>query len=569
MSRKQSRSIETIAPTAEGGFFDDVNPESWPALPPEPLTRDKRPPLFRPLKVYAFGPSLGHTTFNVRTLLVPYEPLAPGPVGERVAVVDYDSSRDCFYDPVDLDDPLIAVNGGLDPSESDPQFHQQMAYALVSDSIHRIEIALGRTVRWRSEDTSAPLKIVVHPHAGVLANAFFSGNRILFGYFQADANATGRTMPGQNVFTCLSADVVVHQCAHALLTATRPDLSYYTVDNMSLHEALADLTPLLLRLGYRDAVLETVHRTAGVIYRSKIEGDVDGVRQQPRIVAELALNNPLLVLSQDFGEALGNAEGLRKALASPDPGALARDDEPHARGNVIVAAVFDALFSVYQRRTVDLFRIYRAGGVRFEGSDIPESLASRLCDEVERIAARVFNMCWRAIDYCPPVSIELGDFLRACITADYEYSREDPWGLRDAVMQAFRLRGIKSSTAPFFTEEALRWPVVDSSALTAPGPRDLSSKAIEAFAKANAKSLGISSKAKVQVYPMEQCQRAAPDEIPRTTYLTQLIEHGRGKKPPSGSTLVFDALGHLRYAIRSSPVRRSGRSDSARRDDAG
>jgi len=561
MSRKrQPRAIETIAPTADAGYFDDVEPDGWPASPPEPLKRHRRPPLFRPLKVYAFGPSLGRTPFNVRTLLVPYEPLAPGPVGERVAIVDYDSSRDCFYDPVNLDDPLIAVNGGLDPSESDPQFHQQMAYALVSDSLHKIEIALGRTVRWRSKDRSAPLKIVVHPHAGVLANAFFSGNRMLFGYFRADASATGRTLPGQTVFTCLSADVVVHQSAHALLTATRPDLSYgtygQTIDNMSLHEALADLTPLLLRLSYRDAVLETIHLTAGVIYRSNI-------------VAELRANNPLLVLSQDFGDAIGRAEGLREALASPDPSVLERDDEPHARGNVVVAAVFDALFSIYQRRTVDLFKIYRAGGVRFEGSDIPESLANRLCDEVERIAARVFNMCWRAIDYCPPASIELGDFLRACITADYEYSRDDPWGLRDAMMQAFRLRGIKSSTAPFFTEEALRWPVVEASALTAPGPRDLSPKALQAFAAANAATLGLSSKAKVHVYPIEQCQRGAPDEIPKTTYLTQLIVHARDGKPRSGTTVIFDALGHVRYAIRSSPVRRSGRSNSTRGDDAG
>jgi hypothetical protein len=43
----------------------------------------------------------------------PYEKLAPGPVGSRIAVVDYDESNKCFYDPVDLDHPLIAVNGGF------------------------------------------------------------------------------------------------------------------------------------------------------------------------------------------------------------------------------------------------------------------------------------------------------------------------------------------------------------------------------------------------------------------------------------------------------------------------
>src|SRR5262249_15461973 len=154
--------------------------------------------------------------------------------------------------------------------------------------------------------------------------------------------------------------------------------------------------------------------------------------------------------AQDFGEALGMAGGLRSALAAPNATALDQEHEPHARGAIVLAAVFDALFSIYQRRTLDLFRIFRAGGGRLQGNDVPEPLANRLCDEVERIANRVLNMCWRAVDYLPARSIEIGDFLRACITADFEYSRDDPSGLRDAMMQAFRLRGIKPSNAAFF-----------------------------------------------------------------------------------------------------------------------
>src|SRR5262245_54491275 len=118
MTKKgKARRIEYTAPTAgEGDAIDLYAKSSWPTRPPPPLKRPRQPPPFRPLQVYAFGPSLGRTPINVRTLLVRYEPLAPGPVGERIAVVDYDSTRNCFYDPVDLDDPLIAMNGGLDPS---------------------------------------------------------------------------------------------------------------------------------------------------------------------------------------------------------------------------------------------------------------------------------------------------------------------------------------------------------------------------------------------------------------------------------------------------------------------
>lgn len=545
---RESLPVRSTAPTATGDDTADMDPASWPATPPRPVRAKRRTPVFRPLKVYAFGPSLGRAPGNVRTINVRYEPLAPGPVGARVAVVDFDAARQCFYDPVDLDDPLIAMNGGLDPSESDPHFHQQMVYALASESLRRIEVALGRTVQRRSPEASTPLHLVIYPHGGVTPNAYSVGDRMVFGYFRAVKEAVGRTLPDQTVFACLSHDVIVHLTAHMILSAMRPDLDTMQRDTAALQEALADLTPLLFHLNYRDVVLDTIQRTAGVIYRSQLDLGTDPDGGSPRILAEIASSNPLLAVSQDFAEALGQTGGIRNALLAPDPTALDRTDEPHARGAIVLAAVFDALFSIYQRRTLDLFRIFRAGGGRLQGNDVPEPLANRLCDEIERIAARVFNMCWRAADYCPATTIELGDFLRACITADFEYSRDDPWGLRDAIMQAFRLRGIKSSTAAFFTEDAMRWPAVAAGEMKTAGPADLSQNGIRAFVATNARVLGLPAGATLDVYPIEVSQLTAPDDSPQTKYFTQVIV---SSKQPKGVTLVFDAGGSLRYAIPS------------------
>ena len=113
--------------------------------------------------------------------------------------------------------------------------------------------------------------------------------------------------------------------------------------------------------------------------------------------------------------------------------------------------------------TSDLFRIHRAGGGTIQGNDLPEPLAARLSEEVERIATRFFGMCWRAIDYCPPIRMTLSDFLRACVTADYVYANDDTWGVRDALIQAFRARGITPTGVPFSSEDALRWPAADAS----------------------------------------------------------------------------------------------------------
>ena len=92
-------------------------------------------PETRPLKCYAFDPSLGKFFGNEMTLEVKYEHLLPGPIGERVAVIDYDGENKRFYKPIDLENPSLLIRSGLSPSESDPRFHQQMVYAVASETI--------------------------------------------------------------------------------------------------------------------------------------------------------------------------------------------------------------------------------------------------------------------------------------------------------------------------------------------------------------------------------------------------------------------------------------------------
>ena len=135
--------------------------------------------------------------------------------------------------------------------------------------------------------------------------------------------------------------------------------------------------------------------------------------------------------------------GLRSALGTRRTRTISRSKtEPHDRGSILVAAVFDAYFTIYTRRTANLFRIYRAGGGQDNPTDLPGPLADRLAAEASRTAEEFFTICARALDYCPPVDITFGDFLRAIITADLDLHPSDPDGVRDALMQAFRLRGI-------------------------------------------------------------------------------------------------------------------------------
>src|SRR6516225_7169804 len=120
----------------------------------------------RRLKVYAFDPSvsteLDTSPINQSTLTVPWEEaLKPGPVGEYIEVVDVDPASNCVYLPVDLNNPYLLARGGLDPSEGNPQFHQQMVYAVTMNTLRNFEQALGRPALWSrhakaSSDPTAP-----------------------------------------------------------------------------------------------------------------------------------------------------------------------------------------------------------------------------------------------------------------------------------------------------------------------------------------------------------------------------------------------------------------------------
>src|SRR5262249_16330940 len=73
-----------------------------------------------------------------------------------------------------------------------------------------------------------------------------------------------------------------------------------------------------------------------------------------------------------------------------------------------------------------------------------------------KTALHVLSMCVRALDFCPPVDITFGDYLRAIITADHEMVREDPFNYRLAFIDAFRRRGIYPKGIKTLSEESLR-----------------------------------------------------------------------------------------------------------------
>jgi hypothetical protein len=554
-------------------------------------------PASRPLKVYAFDPTTGHKLGNYMTVNVDYEePLKPGPIGKYLAVIDYDASsslkakpeRECYYRPVDLNDPLILVRGGLDPSESDPRFHQQMVYAVASETIRRFKFALGRDIKWSFDrfsnenkgydDDPHPLRLF--PHAMEEANAYYDRDlrAILFGYFPASVDDAGVNLPGQTIFTCLSHDIIVHETTHALIDSQRDFFTEPTsVDAPAFHEGFADIVALFQHFSFKEALVEMIQRTGGQIYRSTVGPESQPAEGGPVIQTELTTDNPMVGLAKQFGDAMGMRKALRGALGTPpNSNDLANFTEPHTRGSILVAAVFDAFFSVYVRRTREIMRIARAGGMTIASDDLHPDLADMLATEAAKIAEHFSNICIRALDYCPPVDIRFGDFLRAL---------NDRFGYRTALIEAFRSRGIYPQSVHSFSEEALLWcppEVINDKELppckglafdvykyTDKGEpdeqRSRNGAILHAYGEANRELLGLSKdkSEKVQARTFHHVHRIGPDDQLRFNIVAELTQHREVYFDPAhkklgqfkfvgGTTLILDQDGKVRYSIQKS-----------------
>ncbi len=416
-------------------------------------------PNIRRLRGYSFDPSLSvqletalvnETIFKVRW----EKDLKEGPVGEYIEVVDFDPASKCFYAPVNLNDPYVLAQDGMMPSESNPQFHQQMVYAVAMTTIQNFEKALGRKALWSAyrdyKEREFLQRLRIYPHALRHANAYYSPAKkaLLFGYFPASASAPEDHLPNGIVFTCLSHDIIAHETTHALLDGMhRRFIENSHHDSLAFHEAFADIVALFQHFTFPEVLRQQIAKTRG----------------------DLASQSLLGQLAQQFGKAIGQYGALRDAIGEfdekeqkwkprqPDPTDYQTELEPHARGAILVAAVFEAFLSIYKCRIADLLRIASNGTGILTPGELHPDLVNRLADEASKAAQHVLNMCIRALDYCPPVDVTFGDYLRAIITADRDLFAEDELGYRIAFIEAFRRRGIYPRDIRTLSEETLCW----------------------------------------------------------------------------------------------------------------
>ena len=554
-------------------------------VPPPPVKRQSKDPLYRPLRIFAIDPASSRLEGSVALVNIPYEPLEPGPVGRLFKVDNYDGAQQVSYRRVDLDDKAVLIKDGLDPTPSDPRFHQQMVYAVCSKVYSTFRSALGRQIAWGFERREDPERLSLRPHAFSGQNAYYDERlgELSFGYYRANEGlATDRTLPGGFVFTCLSHDVIAHELTHAILDGLRSNFNIPSgPDVIAFHEAFADLVALFQHFSYKEVVRAAIASSGGKIEKAKFLTD----------------------LAQQFGHASGKKAALRSAIDTALPKLYDPELEPHELGGILVSAVFEAFLTIYKRKAARYIRLASNGLGVLPAGDLPADLQSVLADKASRLASQFLSILIRAIDYCPPVDLRFGEYLRAMITADYDLVPDDIWGYREALIDAFLRRNVYPRDVSSLSEDALLWrsttrpcgPIIaldfahlqfQGDPASATGPQELRRQAcvlgdfvtrpehMQEFGLVDKKDLRLddSTVDPPSVESIRSARRVGPDGQVVFDLIAEVIQRciiprkdGRmGFEFFGGATVILGPEGEIRYAISKSVI---GKGRRERRRD--
>jgi hypothetical protein len=384
----------------------------------------KPPDRWREVVILAQDPSV---TFGGRALRasvrVPREDLMPGPRGHRFQVVDFDATRPRKLVSYDLRDDAQAALLLLDDKElvESHVFRAQNVYAIASRTLDAFEQALGRRVPW----SHAGHQLFLVPTAFREANAFYDpdSHAVFFGYFDLP--------DGTWAYTSLSHDIVAHETTHAVLDGLRSRFQEPGLpDQAAFHEAFADIVALLSVFSMPD-VVETILSNGDALERL-VPAD--------RLTIEALSDSPLLGLGEQLGQALGSygtaqrGAALRRSVElKPGKGWIDDPDweEPHLRGEILVAAVTKTFVAMWAQRLDKL---------RGDGKRVDRDIAT---EEGAKAADHLLRMAIRAIDYSPPLEFTFADFLDAVLVSDAEIAPDDEHDYRGALRASFGAFGIE------------------------------------------------------------------------------------------------------------------------------
>jgi len=440
-------------------------------------------------------------------------PLLAGPIGERMAVFDYNVDRDVVFPPA-----TPRKDGSFpDYALHDMRFHQLNTYAIAARATELVELELGRPLRWGFEGS----RLLVVPHAGVLENAFYSAESHSLQFYSFMGNGRSR----RAYHTALAHDIVAHETGHAILDAVRP--RYYEPfepETSALHEAIGDLCAIFAALSH-----EAVQR--------RVAGSLDRL-------------NLLSEIAEGFEQAGVRGWGSIRSLVDATPADWKDTIEPHDLSLKLSSTIYLALRKLHQT-------LMRRGETKLDALRTARTVIQR--------------MAVRALDFLPPADCTLAEYAEALLAADRSVHPTDDSGFRGIVHEVLARRGLVSKREERVDES--RWIEYPPS-WPRPSVRDAylflhaNRHRLALAPHADQRDFVVRDVQlkRLPTSPGEVAQIAIVYEYPVDVKLALQEAEAFGDQwitLRGGGTLVFDALGVLLYEARK-PVTRE-RVDAAKR----
>jgi hypothetical protein len=198
-------------------------------------------------------------------------------------------------------------------------------------------------------------------------------------------------------------------------------------DQGAFHEGIADVVALLSIFALPQIV------------EALLDKDNPGATiRRSELTREKLRASVLLGLAEQMGEEMQMVRGraLRQsATLARSPRWL--DDpnyqEPHNRGEILVAAMLNTFIDAWRKQLEDVDDVQKGRLDR-----------KKVVQEGADAADRLLTMSIRALDYTPTVDLQFGDYLSALLTADLRVKPDDGrYGYRALLRDTFLAYGIK------------------------------------------------------------------------------------------------------------------------------
>ncbi|TFD68367.1 hypothetical protein [Cryobacterium gelidum] len=388
------------------------------------------------LTVLAEGP---FTTFHAQagepdallttTLRVPVERIGPGPRSARFDVIVRRPGEKPFSLELGSPTPPWMVVDEKPPDNltallQDSRFLAQQVYAVAASTLALFESTLGRRMGWVN---GGRLTISAYDRVSYRESGYYRDDGLIrFGH-----KRDGRT--SKAVPLALFRDLVAHEVTHAIVDGYRPKWadSHAEIDQLALHEAIADLVALLSVFSTQTLVEQLLTQTGG---DSRNLDDLD----------EDLLRRDLFRL----GDGLFKRGTARPSLTDDLAANWRTLSDPHLRGGAMVQVLLRVVARLWLQRLdapggrSSLYQVARAGA---------------------SVGRQVLSMLIRSLGYMAPVDVTWEDLLRGILAADTAVVPDDDLDYRGTVVTAFAEAGIALPTltdlSGISTFVGLRYPV--------------------------------------------------------------------------------------------------------------